>query len=61
MKWTCSVCGYVHEGPEAPDFCPQCKAPKEKFVEVKEGAREWKYVEIRSFSGVSSLLRHPIR
>ena len=22
-------------------FCPQCKAPKEKFVEVKEGAREW--------------------
>lgn len=23
--------------------------------------REWKYVEIRSFSGVSSLLRHPIR
>ena len=41
MKWTCSVCGYVHEGPEAPDFCPQCKAPKEKFVEVKEGAREW--------------------
>ena len=32
MKYVCSVCGYVHEGPEAPDRCPQCKAPKEKFV-----------------------------
>lgn len=32
MKWICKVCGYVHEGPEAPEFCPQCKAPKSKFV-----------------------------
>ncbi|MBE6831628.1 MAG: NADH peroxidase [Ruminococcaceae bacterium] len=32
-KFVCSVCGYVYEGEEAPDFCPQCKAPKEKFVE----------------------------
>lgn len=32
-KFVCSVCGYVHEGAEAPDFCPICKAPKEKFVE----------------------------
>ena len=36
-KFVCSVCGYVHEGDEAPDFCPQCKAPKEKFNEVVEG------------------------
>lgn len=35
-KWVCSVCGYVHTGDEAPDFCPQCKAPKEKFIEKKE-------------------------
>ncbi|MBQ9534957.1 MAG: NADH peroxidase [Clostridia bacterium] len=33
-KFVCSICGYVHEGDEAPDFCPQCKAPKEKFNEV---------------------------
>ena len=33
-KWVCSICGYVHEGPEAPEFCPQCKAPKEKFKEM---------------------------
>ena len=31
MKWICSVCGYVHEGPEAPEKCPQCGVPKEKF------------------------------
>ncbi len=28
----CSVCGYVMDGENAPDFCPQCKAPKSKFV-----------------------------
>ncbi len=35
-KYVCSVCGYVHEGPEAPDACPICKAPKEKFIEQKD-------------------------
>ena len=34
-KFVCSICGYVHEGEEAPDFCPQCRAPKSKFVEQK--------------------------
>ena len=33
-KFVCKVCGYVHEGPEAPDFCPVCKAKKEMFEEV---------------------------
>ena len=37
MKWICKVCGYVHEGDEAPEACPQCKAPKEKFEAQKEG------------------------
>lgn len=36
-KFVCSVCGYVHEGDSAPDFCPQCKAPKAKFNEKVEG------------------------
>ena len=31
MKWICKVCGYVYEGPEATEFCAQCKAPKNKF------------------------------
>ena len=39
-KFVCSVCGYVYEGETAPDFCPQCKAPKEKFVEQK-GEMAW--------------------
>lgn len=32
--WKCTVCGYVHEGADAPDFCPKCNAPKDKFVEL---------------------------
>ena len=32
MKFVCSVCGYVHEGPEAPEKCPVCGAPASKFV-----------------------------
>ena len=40
MKFVCSVCGYVHEGNEAPERCPQCKAPKEKFV-AQAGELSW--------------------
>ena len=41
MKFRCTVCGYVHEGPEAPEFCPVCKAPKDKFVPVEENKMSW--------------------
>ncbi len=34
-KWVCSVCGYVHEGENPPEHCPQCNAPASKFVEQK--------------------------
>ena len=37
-KWRCTVCGYVHEGPEPPEQCPNCGSPREKFVEYTEGA-----------------------
>ena len=40
MKYVCSVCGYVHEGPEAPEKCPQCGAPAEKFVQ-QSGDMTW--------------------
>ena len=40
-KWVCSICGYTHEGETAPDICPQCKAPKEKFNAVTEGEKEY--------------------
>lgn len=39
-EWVCSVCGYVHTGDEAPEFCPQCKVSKEKFKE-KENFTGW--------------------
>ena len=35
-KFICTVCGYIHEGDEAPEQCPLCKAPKSKFEEVKD-------------------------
>ena len=41
MKWTCSVCGYTHEGSEPPEKCPQCGVPAEKFMKAEEGKREW--------------------
>ena len=37
MKWICKVCGYVHEGPQPPDICPVCKAPKERFELIDQG------------------------
>ena len=40
-KFVCSVCGYVHEGESAPEFCPQCKAPASKFVKQVDGAMAW--------------------
>ena len=33
-KFICTVCGYVHEGNEAPEKCPLCGAPKSKFEEM---------------------------
>lgn len=30
-KWICKVCGYTHEGEEAPELCPQCGATKAQF------------------------------
>lgn len=37
-KFICTVCGYVHEGDSAPEFCPQCKVPGSKFKEVEKNA-----------------------
>lgn len=40
-KFVCAVCGYIYEGNEPPEQCPQCKAPKAKFSELVEGTRQW--------------------
>jgi len=39
-KFVCAICGYVHEGDAAPEFCPQCKAPAAKFAE-QSGEKTW--------------------
>ncbi|MBD5136570.1 MAG: NADH peroxidase [Lachnospiraceae bacterium] len=39
-KFVCSVCGYVYEGEQAPEKCPQCGVPAEKFVK-QEGDLSW--------------------
>lgn len=31
MLWKCSVCGYVHQGSDAPENCPKCGATNDKF------------------------------
>lgn len=36
--WKCSVCNFVHEGEEAPEKCPKCGAPQDKFVALDENA-----------------------
>lgn len=43
-KFICTVCGYVHEGDEAPEFCPQCKQPASKFKEVVENSGALEFV-----------------
>jgi rubredoxin len=34
----CSVCGFVYEGEDAPDVCPKCGSPKEKFEKLSADA-----------------------
>ena len=40
-KFVCTVCGYIYVGEEAPEKCPVCGAPKEKFIEKKEESSDW--------------------
>jgi rubredoxin/uncharacterized membrane protein len=39
-KWKCTVCGYIHEGPEPPETCPVCGADKSKFEEIVEDVKQ---------------------
>ena len=36
QRWICRNCGYVHEGPEAPDICPACKHPQSYYELLAE-------------------------
>lgn len=37
-KWVCPVCGYVYEGENPPEKCPQCGVDGSKFIEKSEEA-----------------------
>ena len=39
-KMRCEVCGYVHDGAEAPASCPKCNAGPDKFVALDDQAAE---------------------
>jgi CBS domain-containing protein len=32
MRWVCPVCGEIVSGPDAPEQCPSCHAPKSAFT-----------------------------
>jgi rubredoxin len=38
FMFKCTVCGYIHEGTEAPENCPKCNAPKDKFEKLTDEA-----------------------
>ncbi|SHK14786.1 hypothetical protein SAMN02745227_01633 [Anaerobranca californiensis DSM 14826] len=56
MMWKCGVCNYIHNGEGAPEKCPKCGAPQEKFVQLVDESRE--KVERSRFT--NSLLRELI-
>jgi len=56
-KWKCTVCGYIHDGPEPPERCPQCGAPKEKFILLESGEEA---SDVSSDSGGASALEADI-
>ncbi|GAA0748364.1 NADH peroxidase [Clostridium oceanicum] len=40
-KFVCTVCGYIHEGNEAPERCPQCGVGSDKFTEKSDIEMVW--------------------
>ena len=40
-KWRCTICGEIVESDVRPEKCPLCKAPGEKFEEIKEEGMTW--------------------
>ena len=36
MRWVCPTCGEIVRGPDAPEQCPRCQAPKSAFTHEVE-------------------------
>ena len=60
-KWVCQICGYVHEGETAPEKCPVCKAPAEKFKKMEEEAEFATVHEVGVAKGVSEDILKDLR
>ena len=41
MKFVCTVCGYTEEGDKAPEKCPVCGVPSDKFKAVDDGNKTY--------------------
>lgn len=37
-RWRCAVCGYIHEAPEPPRWCPLCGADQDQFEALVDEA-----------------------
>jgi rubredoxin/uncharacterized membrane protein len=56
-RWRCTVCNYLHEGPEPPEVCPICGAGAKDFVVDEETAGHTH----QGFGGlVEKLHAHPV-
>lgn len=38
--WKCGVCGYIHDGENAPENCPKCGATQDKFAALEKDAAD---------------------
>lgn len=48
MLWKCTVCGMVCQGEHAPEKCPKCGAPAEKFVQLSKEETDKIYTSDRT-------------
>lgn len=63
QKWTCTACGYIHDGPLSSDFkCPVCQQPASKFALFQDAAQKNRYVGtkteqnlLKAFAGESQV------
>lgn len=52
-RWKCTVCGYVHEGRQPPDKCPQCGADRNRFILLEPLPPELEALVREAFAGES--------
>lgn len=60
-KFVCTVCGYVHEGDQAPEICPICKVGADKFKEQAEELAWATEHEVGVAQGVSEDIINDLR